>query len=90
MNGRRAQMLAVEKYCSECPVQWECAMWAVRNEEPSGVWGMVVRDLLWLQRFGGGDMVIESAKFHNQPVQVTVRKTRRCVNRAEEVDLVAS
>jgi hypothetical protein len=83
INGRRAQLLAVEKYCSECDVQWDCALWAVRNEEPQGVWGMTIRDLLWLQRFGGGDLVVESAKFMDEPVQVFVRRTRRCVNRAE-------
>lgn len=83
INGRRAQLLAVEKYCSECPVQHECAMWALRNEEPTGVWGMTIRDMLWLQRFGGGELIIEFAKAQDVPVAEQVRHTRRCVNRAE-------
>lgn len=87
LNGRQAQMLAVEKYCTDCDVQWECALWAVRNEEPQGVWGMVIRDLLWLQRFGSGDLVVEAAKFMDEPVQVVVRRTRRCMNQAEQDDL---
>lgn len=82
-TGRRAHLLAAEKYCSECDAQYDCAMWALRNEEPVGVWGMTIRDMLWLQRFGGGEMVVEAAKFHGEPVQVTVRRVRRCVNKAE-------
>jgi hypothetical protein len=83
INGRQAQLLAVDKYCSECPVQYDCAMWAVQNEEPTGVWAMVIRDMLWLQRFGGGEIIVEYAKMLDEPVQVVVRRTRRCCNRAE-------
>jgi hypothetical protein len=83
INGRQAHMLAVDKYCSECPVQYECAMWALKNEEPTCVWSMTIRDMLWLQRFGGGELIVEYAKSLGEPVQDVVRHTRRCVNRAE-------
>lgn len=83
INGRQAHILAVDKYCSECPVQYDCAMWALRHEEPTGVWGMTIRDMLWLQRFGGGELIIEYAKSLDEPIQDVVRHTRRCVNRSQ-------
>lgn len=76
--GREAQQLAAEKYCLDCEVQWDCAQSAVAGEVDAGVWGCIVRDILWLQRIGWGEELIEYAREEGVPVQVAVRNQRHC------------
>lgn len=79
VSGREAHRLAVEKFCIECDVQWECATHAIRTEEGAGVWGVVRRDVVWLQRLGWGEELVEAARDEGVPVHIAVRRARRAL-----------
>lgn len=33
------QVEQAKRICRACPVTWQCAQWALKQEEPHGVWG---------------------------------------------------
>lgn len=65
--------------CMHCPVQWQCARWALEVEEPQGTWGLPFDDLRWLRRQFGDQAagVIDRAEGLDDPVQVHVKRLRR-------------
>jgi WhiB family redox-sensing transcriptional regulator len=38
-GGERYESLVAKKYCGECPVQRECALYAIAAGEQYGIWG---------------------------------------------------
>jgi hypothetical protein len=75
ISGLEAQRLA-EAICFNCPVQWECARWALDVEEEAGVWSMTMRDMRWLRRRAHPRAIVDQAKANGEPVQVIVRRLR--------------
>jgi len=69
------------QFCAMCPVQWDCATWAINVEEPYCVWGASHEDIEWLQRKrstrAAGD--IERARREGTAVQVMVRKLKLAI-----------
>ena len=63
--------------CSMCPVQWDCASFAVMADEPWGTWGMLLDDLEWLKRQTFAETLIRNAEVRGQPVQFAVASQRR-------------
>lgn len=39
LGGESKEMRIAKKYCGECPVQRECAIYAIVAYEPYGIWG---------------------------------------------------
>lgn len=88
VSGYHVQTYLVTEYCHTCPVQWECARYAVQNEvDPkylragggwdfSGAWAMLRRDLRWLAKSPDPLGLIDQAKMDNVPVSVAVRDAR--------------
>lgn len=78
--------------CQTCPVQYDCARYAVDYEEPAGTWAMHRRHLEWLQNVGvrlverlkPGEAhdIIAAAEAEQVPVEqyvAAVRVARRAV-----------
>lgn len=65
-------------FCAMCPVQWECATWAINVDEPYCVWGASYEDIEWLQKRGAerARSDIEGARKRGEAVQVMIRKLR--------------
>jgi hypothetical protein len=63
--------------CMHCPVQWQCASWALAVDEPQGTWGMRFEDLHWLKKQKDPQYIIAVANDHSEPVQVVVKALRR-------------
>jgi len=38
-GGERYESLVAKKYCGECPVQMQCALYAITAGEDYGIWG---------------------------------------------------
>jgi WhiB family redox-sensing transcriptional regulator len=38
-GGERYESLVAKKYCGECPVQRQCAIYAIAADESYGIWG---------------------------------------------------
>ena len=38
-GGERYESLVAKKYCGECPVQRQCALYAIAADENYGIWG---------------------------------------------------
>lgn len=78
-TGYAAQQVASE-LCFGCVVQWDCTVFALKTEQPIGVWGMMFRHLRWL-RANVTDPVglVEHAASEGTPVQVAVRHARELV-----------
>ena len=38
-GGERYESLVAKKYCGECPVQRQCAIYAIEADEHYGIWG---------------------------------------------------
>ena len=74
-----AELIAyAEATCELCPVQWECARFALRSEASVGTWGMSFDDLEWLSK-NVDDPVgfIDAADTEDIPVQEAVCIVRR-------------
>jgi hypothetical protein len=80
-DGSSLIALALE-YCRVCPVQWECAAFAIHTspkpEQLWGTWGADMVDLRWLKRQGPivADAVLAEASCSQTPVQVAVHSAR--------------
>jgi hypothetical protein len=65
-------------FCAMCPVQWDCAIWAIEVRERCGTWGMPYERLeqaqkdpdTWISR-------INAARVSGTSVQVAVRRKPR-------------
>lgn len=74
--GREMRQLALLS-CRGCPVQYECATYAVDAKMVAGTWAMKIADLRWLQRQGDRAAdIIAAAQLEGRPVQVAVRMAR--------------
>lgn len=58
--------------CNNCPVQYECARWAIEVDERWGTWAMPIEELHWLKKRAHG-RIIDAAEDLGVPVQVAVR-----------------
>lgn len=63
--------------CSLCSVQWDCASFAVKVDEPIGVWAMSIDDRAWLQSQPDAERVIRRAESAGRSVQFAVASLRR-------------
>lgn len=80
-EGRTLIKMALE-LCRICPVQWECATFALTMaSEPTyiwGTWGADATSLRWLKKRGKlGTEIIRQAESTSTPVQVAVKLARR-------------
>lgn len=65
-------------FCAMCPVQWDCATWAVQVRERCGTWAMPYERLEQMQANPERAIVIiDRARITGTPVQIAVRNTRR-------------
>jgi WhiB family transcriptional regulator, redox-sensing transcriptional regulator len=39
LHSRRRRLAIAQEICTECPVKWECAGFALDNGEDFGIWG---------------------------------------------------
>ncbi len=63
--------------CAMCPVQWDCARFAVQVREPLGTWAMSIEDREWLQDQPiDADVFIKQAESDCRPIQHAVRDAR--------------
>lgn len=62
--------------CFGCPVQYECATYAVRSMADAGTWGMRIDDLRWLRRQPDAVPIIEVCEEVHEPVQRGVQRLR--------------
>lgn len=79
--------------CAACPVQYQCALWAIEIEEEAGTWSMEHDHLLWLIRQDDSEAIVHTARLQGEPVQVTVKRTmleRRRASRLARLQGVAS
>lgn len=96
IGGRRIECSVLTEMavmvCQTCPVQYDCARYAVTYEEPAGTWAMRRRHLDWLQNDGvpvalrlkPGEAlsIIDDAEAEGTPVEqylAAVRVARRAV-----------
>jgi hypothetical protein len=63
--------------CGRCPVQWECAAFAIATDQRWGTWGMSIDDLHWLHRSKRAATILRRSQFAGEPVQVSVAAARR-------------
>lgn len=89
-SGSDLIALALE-YCRVCPVQWQCAAFAVatapKPEQLWGTWGADMVELRWLKRQGPvvTDAVLGHAEVTSTPVQIAVHTARDQALRARKV-----
>lgn len=62
--------------CVGCPVQYECATYAVKSMADAGTWGMPIDDLRWLRRQSDAIPIIEVCEEVGEPVQRGVHQIR--------------
>ena len=92
-GGNELIALALE-YCRVCPVQWQCASFAVatapKPEQLWGTWGADMVELRWLKRQGPlvTDALIGQAEATATPVQVAVHAARDQALRARKAERV--
>lgn len=58
--------------CSSCPVQYDCAEYALQGLMIAGTWAMDINDLKWLQRQTDGQSIVDLARVQKRPVQDVV------------------
>lgn len=63
--------------CERCPVQWDCARFAIIVGEDACTWGMRLQDLRKLREWDNGLALIEKARAEETPVQQIVRRVKR-------------
>jgi hypothetical protein len=65
-------------FCAMCPVQWDCAVWAINVREPCGTWAMPYEDLERCKADPEGALTrIARARVTGTSVQVAMRGVRR-------------
>lgn len=62
--------------CSSCPVQHDCASYALEGLITAGTWSMDIGDLRWLQKQPDGQSILDLAHVQNRPVQDVVVQVR--------------
>ncbi len=64
--------------CQGCPVQYECATYAVEGSMQAGIWGVSSQNREWLQRLNPTLAValIDEARTKAVPVEVHIRAAR--------------
>lgn len=60
--------------CRNCPVQYDCARFALQVNEKWGTWSMHIDDLKRLQAHPRQNAIIAAAELAGIPVQVAVRR----------------
>jgi hypothetical protein len=76
LMGREMQKLALI-HCAGCPVQYDCAEYAVEaGLMLAGTWAMKIVDLAWLQKQDDWREILMDAFVAGTPVQVHVRSVR--------------
>lgn len=75
LKGREMQKLALI-HCASCPVQYDCAEYAIEAGMLAGTWAMKIVDLDWLRNQDEWRELLMDAFVANVPVQVHVRSIR--------------
>jgi len=66
-----------EAVCEMCPVQWQCARFAIQTEVGVGTWGMGFELLKWLRESEHEPLAaVDAADAEDVPVQVAIRRLR--------------
>lgn len=74
---RGRQMIAAALLvCHSCPVQYECATYAVEGKVLAGTWGLGVFDLDWLRKQPNWREIIAEARRLRQPLQKAIPARR--------------
>lgn len=61
--------------CRLCPVQWDCAIFAVKSEATTAIWSAPLDDLRkFTRRFTDWEHRIRTAERYDVPVQVMLRR----------------
>lgn len=63
--------------CNSCPVQWECADYAVQGKARAGTWAMGITNLVWLQDQDAPLDLIDAARRRQLPLDPYVTDLRR-------------
>jgi hypothetical protein len=74
VTARALHRLAL-KECLLCPVQWECAKYAIDTDAVVGVWGARLEDLRWLACHSEWRDILVLAKEHAVPVQTIAQRS---------------
>lgn len=80
ISGRELSAVAL-LICHSCPVQWDCARYAIRGRIQAGTWAMKIsylRDLQLEWQRAGVDVfaIIDDAQVQGVPVQVAIERHR--------------
>ncbi len=74
-----AELIAYASHvCEYCPVQWDCASYAVAIEPTVGTWSVPLDDVKVLIRSGIGEDVIRVAQRKRMTVKEAVARLRAC------------
>lgn len=63
-------------FCQMCPVQWDCASYAVVAQETYLIWAMSNEDMRMLRKRADALILIERARNAGISVQVAIRPLR--------------
>ena len=63
--------------CRGCPVQYDCARYAVEGMMLAGTWGMPLTALEWLRKQDDWEELVEFAETVGAPIQDVVADVRR-------------
>ncbi len=85
----REMIQAALMICHNCPVQYECATYAVEGEVLAGTWAMRIFDLAWLRKQSNWRAIIARAKRRAVPLQHYVPALREGFDEDEVVSLVS-
>lgn len=72
--GRKLIQMAV-MICRTCPVQWECARYAIKSEAEIGTWGSEISKIKTFGARHNYDDLLDMAKDADIPVDDLVRMT---------------
>ena len=64
------------KICGTCPMQWQCARWAVEVQEASGTWAMPLNSLRWMLKQDDALLIVDNARVNEIPVARAVEVVR--------------
>lgn len=75
-KGEELIQLALQ-ICGRCPVQWDCAEYAITTEQRWGTWAMHIDDLRSIRGRRVGLDIVDRARRSGVPVQMAISRERR-------------
>jgi hypothetical protein len=75
LQGRPAEawITMAVSICKACPVQYDCARFAVQVDERYGTWSMDIRDLSWLKGRDNWNAIVDAAESTSTPIATAVQ-----------------